>query len=444
MKILLGVGGGIAAFKVAALCSRLVQDGHSVRVAMSRSSRAFIGERTFEGLTGQAVIGSSTQVDPDGRVPHVTDARNADVLVIAPATADLIAKLAAGVCDDPVSLAAVCCLGRRIVCPAMNDSMWLHPATQRNVETLRELGYEIIGPVEGWLAEGYASIGRMVEPEEILTSILSVRFRMDGTEEELEEALGRLHLIRRVRAAVLGDSSGAAMTVEPSETVRHCDVLCDAPVPDLSELGGQVRVEELPLDHGGLWTGLEEDGVIEVADDLWVRPPWVEAPSDRSGIELVVPRGSAFGSGEADSTRVTLQLLHRVWDGLSPRSVLDVGSGSGILAAYAQARGVDRLAACDVDPMAVSATASLLPQADVREGGAGEFEPETFDLVLANLSGEQIQQSLDEMMARVAPGGALCVGGQKDHELQALLERTNWSPQDQLRGETFHTVLVRF
>jgi phosphopantothenoylcysteine decarboxylase/phosphopantothenate--cysteine ligase len=172
MRVLVGVGAGIAAFKAAALVSQLVQRGAKVRVAMSRDAEAFVGRRTFEGLTGQPVVSSSTQIDADGSPPHIAATRDADVFVVAPATADLIARLAAGLCDDAVALAACACRARRIVCPAMNDAMWADPAVQRNVETLRTFGYEILGPAEGWLAEGYAGVGRMVEPESILEAVL--------------------------------------------------------------------------------------------------------------------------------------------------------------------------------------------------------------------------------------------------------------------------------
>jgi phosphopantothenoylcysteine decarboxylase/phosphopantothenate--cysteine ligase len=170
--VLLGVGGGIAAFKAAALASMLVQRGAAVRVAMTRDALEFVGRKTFEGLTGRPAIVSATQIDEDGRPPHIAATREADVLVIAPATAGLIARLAAGTCDDAVTLAAVACRRRRIVCPAMNDAMWVDPGVQRNLDALRAMGFEVLGPVVGWLAEGYAAIGRMVEPEQIMAAIL--------------------------------------------------------------------------------------------------------------------------------------------------------------------------------------------------------------------------------------------------------------------------------
>jgi phosphopantothenoylcysteine decarboxylase/phosphopantothenate--cysteine ligase len=171
-RVLVGVGGGIAAFKTAVLVSQLVQRGIAVRVAMSRDAEAFVGRRTFEGLTGTTAITSSTQIDPDGQPPHIAATRSAEVLVVAPATADLLARLAAGSCDDAVTLAAVAARCRKILCPAMNDAMWADPGVQRNVATLRGLGYEILGPVEGWLAEGYRGVGRMVEPDAILAAVL--------------------------------------------------------------------------------------------------------------------------------------------------------------------------------------------------------------------------------------------------------------------------------
>lgn len=172
LEVLLGVGGGIAAYKIAALASRLVQDGHGVRVAMTPGALEFVGAATFAGLTGRPVIRSSTQVDPDGSVPHIAAARAARVYVVAPATADLLARLAAGVADDPVALLALTCRCPILVCPAMNDAMWEHPVVQANAAALRARGLHFLGPVVGHLAEGYAAIGRMVEPEAIAAEIL--------------------------------------------------------------------------------------------------------------------------------------------------------------------------------------------------------------------------------------------------------------------------------
>jgi len=173
-KVLLGIGGGIAAYKLAFLASRLVQRGASVRVAMTQQATQFLGPVTMAGLTGRPVILSSTQIDPDGGVPHIDAARSAQVYVIAPATADLLFRLASGAAADPVSLLALTCRCPILVCPAMNDAMWNAPAVQHNVAVLRARGVHFLGPVTGHLAEGYDAIGRMVEPDAILDRVLEL------------------------------------------------------------------------------------------------------------------------------------------------------------------------------------------------------------------------------------------------------------------------------
>jgi len=173
-NVLLGVGGGIAAYKIAGLASSLVQRGVSVRVAMTPDATKFVGAVTFEGLTGKKAILASTQIDPDGSVPHIDAASWADVFVIAPATADLIARITAGAAADPVSLLALTCRCPILVCPAMNDAMWNAPAVKENVDRLRSRGLHFVGPVVGHLAEGYDAIGRMVEPDEILTEAMKL------------------------------------------------------------------------------------------------------------------------------------------------------------------------------------------------------------------------------------------------------------------------------
>ncbi|MBX3462113.1 MAG: hypothetical protein KF830_03005 [Planctomycetes bacterium] len=171
-RVLLGIGGGIAAYKLAILASRLVQRGAAVRVAMTSRATEFIGPLTFEGLTGGKVVRSSTQVDADGTAPHIEAARWAQVYLIAPATADLLARLALGAADDPVALLALTCRCPLVVCPAMNDAMWNAAPVQANCAALAARGVRFLGPVTGHLAEGYDAIGRMVEPEAMLDEIL--------------------------------------------------------------------------------------------------------------------------------------------------------------------------------------------------------------------------------------------------------------------------------
>lgn len=173
-NVLLGVGGGIAAYKACFLASRLVQQGLAVRVAMTRGAQEYVGALTFEGLTGQKAILSPTQIDADGGAPHIAAAKAASLYVIAPATAGVLSRLAVGAADDPVSLLALTCRCPILVCPAMNDAMWLAAAVQENVARLRARGVHVLGPVEGHLAEGYDAIGRMVEPDAILARALQL------------------------------------------------------------------------------------------------------------------------------------------------------------------------------------------------------------------------------------------------------------------------------
>ncbi len=170
-RAVLGVAGGIAAYKLAFVASRLVQRGVDVRVAMTPSSLAFVGPSTFGGLTNTQPILGSTQVDADGTVPHIEAARGAGVYCIAPATAGVLAQLASGAADDPVALLATTMQCPIVLCPAMNDAMWGQPSVQQNVATLQERGFEVLGPVEGHLAEGYDAVGRMVEPDEIVARL---------------------------------------------------------------------------------------------------------------------------------------------------------------------------------------------------------------------------------------------------------------------------------
>lgn len=173
-NVLLGIGGGIAAYKLAYVASRLVQQGCVVRAALTPHATEYVGARTFEGLCGQKAILSSTQVDPDGSVPHIAAAHVAQVYVIAPATADLLSRIAAGAAADPVALLALTCRCPILMCPAMNDAMWLSRGVQDNVARLRARGVHILGPVSGHLAEGYDAIGRMVEPDAIVARALQL------------------------------------------------------------------------------------------------------------------------------------------------------------------------------------------------------------------------------------------------------------------------------
>ena len=171
--IQLCVGAGAATFKAVALASKLCQEGFAVRVAIGRAGLEFVQPLSFEAVGAGPIVTSSTAMDADGHASHLR-AGEARALVILPATADLMAKVAHGIADDAPSLAALCAPEQKLFCPAMNNHMWSNVFVQENVKRLEEAGWERVGPVEGMLGEGYAAIGRMVEPEEILERVLAL------------------------------------------------------------------------------------------------------------------------------------------------------------------------------------------------------------------------------------------------------------------------------
>jgi len=170
-EILVCVCGGIAAYKTAALVSALVQRGCGVTVAMTRAARRFVGPVTFEALTGRRVLVSLWHGGEPGDIQHLALSERADLIVVAPATANLLGKLANGIADDLVSallLGAACPV---LLAPAMNARMWQHAAVQRNLTFLRESGFAFVGPEEGWQACRTVGVGRMSEPETLLEAI---------------------------------------------------------------------------------------------------------------------------------------------------------------------------------------------------------------------------------------------------------------------------------
>lgn len=167
----LGVGAGAASFKAVALASMLTKHALRVRVLLTEDATAFVTPLSFSAVTGEPCVVSPKAVDSDGVASHLKPA-DADVFVVAPATADLIAKLAHGHASDAVSLGALSAPDRRFFCPAMNDRMWTNAFVQENAARLQRAGWHQIGPVEGRLAEGYEAVGRMSEPEEILQVVL--------------------------------------------------------------------------------------------------------------------------------------------------------------------------------------------------------------------------------------------------------------------------------
>jgi phosphopantothenoylcysteine decarboxylase/phosphopantothenate--cysteine ligase len=170
-RVLLCVCGGIAAYKAADLVRRLREAGAEVRVAMTGNAQRFVGAQTFQALSGQPVRSSLWDAHAEAAMGHLELARWAQRIVIAPATANTLAKLAHGFADDLVSTLCLASTAPLSVCPAMNHVMWKHPATQQNMATLRARGVQVIGPDDGPLAEGESGPGRMAEPIAIVAAL---------------------------------------------------------------------------------------------------------------------------------------------------------------------------------------------------------------------------------------------------------------------------------
>src|SRR3954447_22284696 len=192
-RILLGVSGGIAAYKSLELARLATKEGHAVRVLMTPTAQRFVGQASFEGIVGAPVLTDEFERDPTrGAFPgdpvpehdpigHLEVVANADVYLIAPASANTVAKLAAGMADSMLTTSFLACAAPRLVAPAMNDRMYRDAATQTNLATLRQRGITVVEPEEGALASrGEHGVGRLPEPRALLDAIESAVPRQSG------------------------------------------------------------------------------------------------------------------------------------------------------------------------------------------------------------------------------------------------------------------------
>ena len=203
MRIALGVTGGVAAYKAAELVRRLQQEKLDVQVVMTRGAQEFIAPLTFAALTGQRVITglfgeNAAPANVESAIEHIAVAQRIDLLLIAPATADILAKLANGVADDFLTTLYLAANAPVVVAPAMNVNMWDHPATQKNIQLLRERGVRVVDPDEGYLACGMTGAGRLAGIDAIVAAV--------------REALG-----------LRDDFAGATVLVTAGPTVEELD-----------------------------------------------------------------------------------------------------------------------------------------------------------------------------------------------------------------------------
>lgn len=171
-EIIVAVCGGIAAYKVADVVSKLVQLGAGVTVVMTAEAQKFITPLTFEALSGRPVRTSTFHLVETNDPQHIGLTERSDLMLVAPATNNIIAKVAHGLCDDLVSLMVCAAACPVVFAPAMNNRMWAHPVAQENVAKLAGLGYRFIGPEAGWLACRNVGVGRMSEPGKIVDEVI--------------------------------------------------------------------------------------------------------------------------------------------------------------------------------------------------------------------------------------------------------------------------------
>jgi len=232
MNIVLGVGGGIAAYKAAELARLLMQQGHAVQVAMTAGAQEFVRPLTFAALTGRKVItglfsSGNSEATLSSAIEHIGVAQENDLLVVAPATADLLAKFAHGLADDFLTTTYLAFTGPVVLAPAMNTNIWLHAATQSNLEALRRRGHRIVDPEEGELACGMVGPGRLAQPERIAMAVeaeIGRRRDLDGetvliTAGPTQEPLDPVRYISNRSSGKMGYALAEAAAVRGAKVV---------------------------------------------------------------------------------------------------------------------------------------------------------------------------------------------------------------------------------
>ncbi|MCI9167042.1 MAG: bifunctional phosphopantothenoylcysteine decarboxylase/phosphopantothenate--cysteine ligase CoaBC [Dorea sp.] len=266
--ILLGVTGGIAAYKSASLASLLVKSGAEVRVLMTEHAKNFINPITFESLTGHKCVSDTFDRNFEFKVEHVALAKKADAVIIAPATANVTAKLAHGIADDMLTTTVLACRCPKIVAPAMNTAMYENPVTQDNLNTLRRYGMEIAEPDSGYLACGDVGAGKMPEPEVLLEYVYRA-CAFTGEQKDMEglkvlvtagptqEAVDPVRYITNHSSGKMGYSiarmcmlRGASVTLVTGKTAIRAPMFVDVvPVVSAKEMYDAVvsRSEEMDI-----------------------------------------------------------------------------------------------------------------------------------------------------------------------------------------------------
>jgi phosphopantothenoylcysteine decarboxylase/phosphopantothenate--cysteine ligase len=358
-RVLLAVTGGVAAYKSAYLARRLVESGADVRVILTESAREFVGPQTFAAITGAPPF--TELFGEDSVSPHTELARWADVIVVAPATAATMARIATGMSNDLVSATLLASTVPVLIAPAMHTEMWEHPATQRNVKTLTADGYHLVGPETGALAGGDTGMGRVAEPDEILEMVESLVAPPTGARRVLVTAGGTREPVDPVR--YLGNRSTGKMGHAIASHAARLGF--DVTLVTTSDLPAPPSVKTVPVetaqDMFEAVAGIDADIVIMAAAVADFRPAH---PSDvklarSEGLDSIdlLPNPDILGSVVARVERPF---------------VVGFAAETGELA-----RAVDKARSKDVD---------LLVYNDVSEPGSG-FGTDTNRVVIIDREG---------------------------------------------------------
>ncbi len=226
-RVLLGVTGGIAAYKTPELVRQLVERGADVQVVMTPAARQFVAPLALQVVSRRTVVSDLFARSEGAEVRHIAMAREADLALIAPATANLLGKLAHGIADDPVTTVFLAVTAPTLIAPAMNDEMWRHPAVAAAVERLEEWRYRFVGPEEGFLAEGYAGVGRMSEPETIAATLAAMPYST----------------IARAGGGAPGDLDGVRVLITAGPTREHLDPVRFLSNPSSGRMGYALAAE---------------------------------------------------------------------------------------------------------------------------------------------------------------------------------------------------------
>ena len=269
-EVVLGVTGGIAVYKSAEVVSRLRKLGASVHVIMTKNATEFVTPLTFETMSNNPVVTDTFARPATWEVEHISLAQRAEVFVIAPATANILAKMACGIADDMLSTTVLATKAPVLVAPAMNTGMWTAPATQENMETLRMRGVHVVGPGSGLLACGDVGAGRMSEPSEIVEAICAILcpkrdlegLRVMVTAGATRERLDPVRFLSNDSSGKMGFAIAEAAKKRGAEVTLVCGVTTAQPPKDVN----MVRVEStMELYEAITSRAKEQDVIIQAA-----------------------------------------------------------------------------------------------------------------------------------------------------------------------------------